>query len=224
VRGRVASAALAAAAVLLVAGRGPLAPPPADPSRWAAWVDERGTVAAAVALVRLGALVVALWLAVVLGIAMLGRVTGAARVAAAADRALPAPLRRAVAGAVLVAAGGGCGAAVADAPAGEALVLLPADEPGTAVMRVLDGDEPAPPAPPAPPAQATAEPTWVVAPGDSFWSIAEDVVADTVGRPPSDGEVTRYWRTLVDRNRDRLVSGDPDLLHPGQVLALPPVT
>jgi nucleoid-associated protein YgaU len=36
--------------------------------------------------------------------------------------------------------------------------------------------------------------------------------------------VARYWRSLVDANRDRLVvAGDPDLIFPGQQLVLPPV-
>jgi hypothetical protein len=35
--------------------------------------------------------------------------------------------------------------------------------------------------------------------------------------------VTRYWRALVDANRAHLVDpGNPDLLVPGQQLALPP--
>ena len=37
-----------------------------------------------------------------------------------------------------------------------------------------------------------------------------------------DAEITRYWRTLVEANRDRLVvPGNPDLVLPGQELALP---
>jgi hypothetical protein len=35
--------------------------------------------------------------------------------------------------------------------------------------------------------------------------------------------VGRYWRRLIDTNRDRLVDpGNPDLLVPGQELVLPP--
>jgi nucleoid-associated protein YgaU len=35
--------------------------------------------------------------------------------------------------------------------------------------------------------------------------------------------VGRYWRRLIDANRDRLVDpGNPDLLLPGQELVLPP--
>jgi nucleoid-associated protein YgaU len=85
----------------------------------------------------------------------------------------------------------------------------------TATMSVLpEGEAPVPA--PVPPAE------WTVEPGDSFWSIAEEVVADELGRRPSDAEVAAYWRLLIETNRDRLVTADPDLIHPGQVFTLPP--
>ncbi|HET6953055.1 MAG TPA: LysM domain-containing protein [Acidimicrobiales bacterium] len=69
-----------------------------------------------------------------------------------------------------------------------------------------------------PAATGTAD-TWVVDPGDSFWSIAEDVV----GREAGDRAIGRYWRALVDANRGRLVDpANPDLLVPGQELITPP--
>jgi hypothetical protein len=78
---------------------------------------------------------------------------------------------------------------------------------------------PAPPGPMPPAADAT---TWVVEPGDSFWSIAEDVVTGPDRSSPPERDVSRYWRRLVDANRDRLVDpGNPDLLLPGQTLTLP---
>ena len=70
---------------------------------------------------------------------------------------------------------------------------------------------------------APAPTTWTVAPGESLWTIAEELLADAWQRAPSDGEVDPYWRTLVERNRGRLVDpGDADLIHPGQVLEVPP--
>jgi hypothetical protein len=77
---------------------------------------------------------------------------------------------------------------------------------------------PSPPAPvgPAVPANpsAPAADEVVVAPGDSFWSIAVD---EADGR-----EITTYWRALIEANRDRLVDpSNPDLLYPDQVLRLP---
>jgi nucleoid-associated protein YgaU len=59
---------------------------------------------------------------------------------------------------------------------------------------------------------------WVVEPGDSFWSIAEDVVGSGDERAAG-----RYWRALIEANRSRLVDpGNPDLLVPGQELVVPP--
>jgi hypothetical protein len=84
---------------------------------------------------------------------------------------------------------------------------------GPAPPATPTGWSPAPdPAPPA--GEATS---WVVEPGDSFWSIAEDVVGGERERA-----VGRYWRTLVEANRSRLVDpSNPDLLVPGQELTLP---
>jgi len=64
--------------------------------------------------------------------------------------------------------------------------------------------------------------TVVIAPGDSFWRVAEREVAARLGRPPSDREVGAYWVQLVDANEHRLpVPGNPDLLFPGSVVDLP---
>ena len=67
------------------------------------------------------------------------------------------------------------------------------------------------------------EDTWTVEPGESFWAIAEEHLADSWGRQElSDAEIARYWRALMAANADRLVEpGNPDLLFPGQVLELP---
>ncbi len=198
---------VAATAVLLVAGRGPLAPPRSI-GDLGAWVEERGSVTASIALLRLVALAVAAWLLVAVVVATTARAFGAVRIAAVASSALPAAL-------VLVVV----------PPAG----AQPYDE-GTATMSVLPDEtaqEPAPPPAPEPvptPAPAPAPDEWVVARGESFWSIAEDVVGEALGRAPSDAEVDGYWRMLVDANRDRLVSPSPDLVRPGQVFVLPPVS
>jgi hypothetical protein len=58
----------------------------------------------------------------------------------------------------------------------------------------------------------------VVRVGESFWTIAEQVVRERSLSVP----VASYWRLLVEANRDRLVDrADPDLIHPGQELVLP---
>lgn len=79
----------------------------------------------------------------------------------------------------------------------------------------------APPTAPAPPAPGGE--TWTVRGGDNFWTIAHRLLADAWGRPPSARETDPYWRALVEANRSGLVDpGNPDLLLPGQVLAVPP--
>ncbi len=67
--------------------------------------------------------------------------------------------------------------------------------------------------------------TYVVRPGDSFWSIAEARVGAAADITTGPEEVARYWWTLIQVNRTDLpVPGHPDLLFPGDRLRLPPVT
>ena len=61
----------------------------------------------------------------------------------------------------------------------------------------------------------------VVAPGDHLWGIAERVLTQRLGRAPSDAEVAPFWSQLIEANRDRLATGDPDLIFAGQVFRLP---
>lgn len=66
-----------------------------------------------------------------------------------------------------------------------------------------------------------------VAPGDNLWDIAEGHLARTTGRDVGDlgiGELRSYWLRLIEANRDRLSSGDPDLIYPGEELVLPEVS
>ncbi len=69
---------------------------------------------------------------------------------------------------------------------------------------------------------APAPATWVVEPGDSFWSIAADTLSTPGGGQPTGREIDGYWRCLMAANRDRLIdTSNPDLLVPGQELVLP---
>lgn len=83
---------------------------------------------------------------------------------------------------------------------------------------------PSAPTVPTQPAQPAVDPsTWIVEPGDSFWSIAEEVMTPADGSRPDERDVVPYWRQLVEANRAQLVDpGNPDLLLPGQRLAVPP--
>jgi nucleoid-associated protein YgaU len=67
--------------------------------------------------------------------------------------------------------------------------------------------------------------TWTIAPGQHFWAVAEHVLARAWGRAPTDAEIVQYWHALIEANRDRLRDrGNPDLVYPGQVFVLPPVS
>jgi nucleoid-associated protein YgaU len=72
---------------------------------------------------------------------------------------------------------------------------------------------------PAAPVRATVH---VVVAGDNLWRIATARLADAFGRSPVDAEVLPYWRRVVDANRSTLRSGDPNLIFPGEIVALPP--
>jgi nucleoid-associated protein YgaU len=78
------------------------------------------------------------------------------------------------------------------------------------------------PTPPAPAPVATSTGTEVViAPGDHLWAVAERALADRLGRAPTDAEIVPFWTRLIEVNRDRLISGDPDLVLPGQRFVVP---
>lgn len=226
-----ALALVAINAVLVVSGRSLPAPSLHHPG---GWLEAVGPVAAAAALLRLVALGVA---ALLLGVSIARVVAawaGAVRVAAALDHALPAPLRRVLAGVAGAGAAGSVLLGVTGPPPSAASassdpVVATLAEVPAATMAMADP----PPATVDPPAEASmqvvSEPAsaagdhpdeWVVAPGESFWSIAEEVVAERLGRRGTDAEVAGYWAQLVDANRDRLVTADPDLIYPGQQLVL----
>lgn len=77
------------------------------------------------------------------------------------------------------------------------------------------------PRPHAPQPSTLGERTWEVRRGDHFWAIADAVVREQHPNA-TEAEVARYWRTLIEANRDRLVvPGNADLILPGQVLTVP---
>lgn len=63
--------------------------------------------------------------------------------------------------------------------------------------------------------------THVVAPGESFWSIAESHVLST-NPSANDAAISHYWNRMIEANDEAIVaSGNPDLLFPGTTLRLP---
>jgi nucleoid-associated protein YgaU len=58
-----------------------------------------------------------------------------------------------------------------------------------------------------------------------FLIALEEHLADASGAVVDEGQVAVYWRSLIEANRAALlVPGDPNLIVPGQLLSLPPVT
>jgi nucleoid-associated protein YgaU len=58
--------------------------------------------------------------------------------------------------------------------------------------------------------------------GDHLWKISERRLGGVTGRKPEDTEITPYWRQVIEVNREGLLSGDPDLIYPGEMVTLPP--
>lgn len=64
----------------------------------------------------------------------------------------------------------------------------------------------------------------IVQPGEHLWGIAEVTVRRALGRDASSEAIATYWVELLTENRSMLKSGDPDLIHPGETLLLPPMS
>jgi hypothetical protein len=86
---------------------------------------------------------------------------------------------------------------------------------------------PAVPLPPAaPPPAPDTNATHTVVRGEHLWSIGAAHLAMTTGRAVRDltaADIAPYWVRVVEMNRGRLQSGNPNLVYPGEVLELPPL-
>ncbi|HET7684346.1 MAG TPA: LysM peptidoglycan-binding domain-containing protein [Marmoricola sp.] len=155
------------------------------------------------------------WLAVVV-LAVLVEALTEGRLQPVRLTGAPVWLRRALLGAVVAGLSvAGIGpAAVADGPGARqaartaALEGLPLPDRPPGGVRPETGVSPAVRA--VPPGEAVT-----VRAGDSLWSIAEDLLPHA-----TDAELVQAVHALHRSNRDQL--HDPDLLHPGQRLRLPP--
>jgi nucleoid-associated protein YgaU len=65
--------------------------------------------------------------------------------------------------------------------------------------------------------------SYTVVAGDHLWAIAGRRLTEMSGRHPDQSDLARYWVRVVDANRSRIRSGDPDLIFPGEVIELPEV-
>jgi hypothetical protein len=234
---------LAAQASALLFGLRLHAPEPLDWRRPRRWLDRASPEDVLLAGGRLVLIVVAAWLllstvaAIALRLASRRSSGAPAYGPRAVQRLVPAFVQRVVEGAVVVSVLGGASAPPAmalvghdrRAPVAARLVVEP-------LAPVRDGRVAAAPAPapevgpvqlfaPAPPAPRLVEVPGrvrhVVAPGESLWTIAEDRVRATSHDDPA--SVERYWQAVCEVNRERLRSGDVNVVHPGEDLDLPPV-
>jgi hypothetical protein len=208
------------------------------------WLRDTPSEDVLLAGIRLAALVVAWWLlatTLVYVTARLARLHGAARAVGWAT--LPVVRRwadRAVAVSIVAASTlGAARPASADPPPTTGPAAPPVvieldhrdrssvpDLPPVSVRTGRAGDaQPTPP--PSTPAgslpPATRQPTpamatnHVIMPGEHLWSIA----AAHLGAADV-ADIAPYWRRVVDLNRPRLRSGHPELVHPGEIVELPP--
>ena len=102
-------------------------------------------------------------------------------------------------------------------PAPPTSVVVPPTAPAQAVPPTL----PSPPSAPSP----TGTRHMVVS-GEHLWSIASNHLATGSGKDASDltaADIAPYWSRVVELNRSRLRSGNPNLVYPGEVVDLPPV-
>lgn len=58
--------------------------------------------------------------------------------------------------------------------------------------------------------------------GDNLWAISRRHLGGLLGRRPVNADVARYWRKVVAHNGPALISGNPDLIYPGELIELPP--
>ena len=63
--------------------------------------------------------------------------------------------------------------------------------------------------------------SYTVQPGDSMWSVTVAYLSHLHGEQPAAAGITRVWREVIDLNRDRIRSGNPDVIFPGEELLLP---
>lgn len=228
--------------LLHVFGRGALAAPPLDSiAALADWATDHEPAAVAMAVVRLSALGVGYHLLFTTALAVVGRVVRSPRLISVAD-AMTLPMFRSTAGrlaglaisASSIVGGALPGATAAPAPTQIDAASLPAS--GTVGPMLIE--RVALPAPPhesptessatiravSPPQVPVAEPAPIlhrVEPGDHLWGIAEETLQRALGRPPSDAEVDPFWRQVILANPDLV---DPDLIFPGQLVVVPPVS
>lgn len=209
-----------------------------DPIAWLASVEVEVALAA---LARLAGLVLMGWIGLSTVAYVTARLLGADRTTV--DWLSIGPVRRTVdallAGSLLMGSMAPVGAAIdhpfapepgaTSAPTETLTAVDPAYIPVPAGTRNATadaeeghhGDEASDPSPD--PGSRVSQKTVVVAAGDHLWKLAAEHLAERLGHPATDAEIAPYWVEVVEANRHRLRSGDPDLIFPGEEIVLPPL-
>ncbi len=104
----------------------------------------------------------------------------------------------------------------------------PTPPPSTTAPPAGGGNQAPAPAPqPTPPGQGQPARSHRVVEGDNLWTIARDHIAAVTNRRSSDlsdHEIATYWLRVIAVNRAGLRSGNPDLIFPGELIMLPPLS
>jgi hypothetical protein len=80
------------------------------------------------------------------------------------------------------------------------------------------------PEPPKDQIPSVASSAYAVRLGDNLWTIAEQHLLQSAGRPGRElriDEIRAYWLQIVEANEDRVRSGDPNLIVPDEHIELP---
>ncbi len=189
----------------------------------ASWTGDELAVTTAWALAVLSCA----WLVVVSAVCELGLRHRTRSVARVGTRLAPGFVRRlvevAIVGSVVA------GSVIPAGASGDRARTPPArDEP---VVRSpapsVDGHRTGPTVTPAPvaPAPVASPPaparTYAVRADDNLWRISRAALIERGNAAPDDSTIARYWQAVIAANRATLRSGNPNLIFPGELVALP---
>ncbi len=197
------------------------------PASWrdvAAWLDRTPALDAATVVLRAAAGATVAYLLLATLLAVVARASAAPpALSRLAGAVAPAGLRRLVESALAgVVASATLAAPAAAAPAPPGIVAPPP----TVQTPAPAGWVPLPPPVGSDAGARDPAGTHVVLAGEHLWGIAAQQVARArsvdVAAVPAE-VVAPQWLAVVRANADRLASGDPDVIHPGEVVWLPAI-
>ena len=94
---------------------------------------------------------------------------------------------------------------------------MPAAEPEIPPLQTLPYE--------AEPIAEDARPAMItVRTGDNLWTMSRRRLAEVLDRRPDNQEIAPYWRRVIAHNQPNLISGNPDLIYAGEVIAMPPTS